>query len=173
MFARSGTFRGGWLRGGAAGTAIEAGAIDGSVVVDDRGVVSVMNNGGVHVSDRGVVVIDASAPFATDEADTAVAEAVVDAAVETDVRSPIAGVKEVRSATPAPIAGGPEIAGRGSENPSAGNPEVAVIAVCPIAGSPDVADGWADGLHIDGKRGWPDVNAYADRDLRRSCRRHR
>src|SRR5580704_16689377 len=108
MLAFGSAFRSGWLRDSATSAAVEADAIDGRVVVDHRGVVSVVDDGGVHVGDRGVVVIDAATPFATNEANTAVAEAVVNPAIKADVRSPVAGIAI------GPVARRPDIADSGA-----------------------------------------------------------
>lgn len=51
----------------AAGPAVEAGAIHGRVVVDHRGVVGIMDDGGVDVGDRAIVVVHAAVPVSARE----------------------------------------------------------------------------------------------------------
>ena len=92
---------------------------------------------------HGAVISEYSAPpLAADEADAAVAEAVVNAAVEADMRSPVAGVPSVHAARIAPVARGPQKTGAGRLHPDARNPEVARIAIRPVAGRPEVARRW-------------------------------
>ena len=94
----------------------------------------------------GAVVPEAAAaPVSAVETDAEVAEAVVDAAVVADVGSPVAGVPEVSVVAVAPVAGRPESAGVGSENPGARNPFVTLAGPYPVAGRPDIAvagGGW-------------------------------
>src|SRR6185312_8148113 len=54
-------------------------------------------------------------PVAAFIADATVAEAVVDATVETDVRAPVASMEDEGRAAPSPIPGGPEIAIAGAD----------------------------------------------------------
>src|ERR1700757_1339433 len=92
-----------------AALAVEARAVHHSRVVDYGAVdVDIADHGLVHAYDCGVVGKYAASPFAADEADAAVTEAVVNAAVESDVRSPVARVPDVKAAGEAPVARGPE-----------------------------------------------------------------
>ena len=77
--------------------------------VADHGVIdiSVVYVGHIHIGDRGVVMERAADPASAYEAVSEVAEAVVDASVESDVRTPVPGAPKVRSVTPAPVAGRP------------------------------------------------------------------
>lgn len=87
-------------------TAVEANAIDRHVV-DDGPVVYIGDVDRAHVHDRAIVEECAAAPVTTLKANTGISEPVVDAAIETNVRSPISGVPEVDSIGPSPIAGCP------------------------------------------------------------------
>src|SRR5271169_4777971 len=79
-------------RGRAAGPAVEADLVHGDVV-DDGFVVGVVNDGYVgHVGDRAIVGKGITHPAPTRKADAHIAEAVVDAAIKPDVRTPIADV---------------------------------------------------------------------------------
>ena len=81
-----------------------------------------------------------------------VAVAVVDAAVEADVRSPEAAVKDVDAVEEAPVTGGPKGAVEGRSAPCAGHPVVADGGVCPVAGGPEIVRRGGFGLLVDGKR---------------------
>src|ERR1700733_13253667 len=70
-------------------------------------VVCVVNDGGVYVIHVSVVGEVATFPAATFVSNTAVAEAVVDAAVEAHLRAPIPLVEKECAAPPAPITWGP------------------------------------------------------------------
>jgi len=101
----------------------------------------------------GVIEEVTAAPLATNEAYAEVAEAIVDAAIEADVRAPVAGVEAVIAAFPTPPRGCPEITGFRRDDPGAGNPVIAaVICIGPVARRPDVAVAGADGLYVDRKR---------------------
>src|ERR1700740_3073319 len=70
-----------------AGAAVKANAADVGVVDHSLVDVCVVNDGCIHMGYGSVVVKAPTAPFAADEADAAVAEAVVNAAVEAHVRA--------------------------------------------------------------------------------------
>src|SRR5580658_9746315 len=104
-----------------------------------------------------------------------ITETIVDAAVETDLRSPVARVPEIGAVRPAPITGRPEKADLGRFNPRTGHPEVsAVVAVAPVAGRPEVAVAGANGLRVNGKHRRRD--GHGENNLRGSggrCGRNR
>src|SRR5580704_3507218 len=117
-----------WPRGNAIRATVEAGPI----VVDDRGVV---NDGSVHVHHGRVVGKRTATPFTANKTDSAITEAVIDAAVKPNVEAPVTGVKDIHAAcTPTPVARCPEIAGLRSQNPGAGHPVVAKLPPRPVAG---------------------------------------
>src|SRR5579863_744519 len=122
-----------------AGSAVvgNVGVVHDGVVMDDGLVhVGVVDDGRVHVNDCGVIGELAAAPLAAGKADAHVAEAIVDTAVEADVRSPVAFVEEELAAFPTPPGRGPQKADGGRGNPGAGNPVIPVGTVGPVAGSP-------------------------------------
>jgi hypothetical protein len=111
-----------------------ADAVDGCVV--DNGLV--VHIGDVHIADIGhrpVVGENSIVPASAFEPDAGVAETLVDATVEADLRPPVAFIPNESATAPAPEARSPEHTGNGRLHPSAGNPVVAVGAVGPIAGS--------------------------------------
>src|SRR6202035_5244845 len=117
----------------------------------------------VHVHHGGVVGEVAALPTSALKALAAIAKAVVHAAVEADVRSPVAGVEEEGATAPAPVAGSPEQDDAGRLHPDARNPVVAVGAVRPVAGSPEIAVAGAERLGVDGQ--WRRRDANRDEDL--------
>src|SRR5277367_2744202 len=140
-------------------------------VVDYRGVVNVVNVRHIDVVNGAVIekvpVIPSSAFIAVAE----VTEAVVNSAVEANVRTPKAHVKNKCRATPSPPARRPEESRLRGQHPCTWHPVVAVRAVSPIARRPEIAFGGARGLLVDGKCGWAETDRYAD--LRgRCCRYH-
>ncbi len=143
----------------------------GFVVHDDCLVhVNVGDADGVHVHDGGVVEERSATPFAAAKARAAVSKAVVNPAVEANMRSPVAAIPCVDSVIPTPVAGGPQQARLRHFNPRAGNPVITVIVVpCPISGSPHKTLSRADRLFVNRQRRRfdSDGNVDADRELRR------
>ena len=131
-----------------------------------RSVVGVVNDGGVyviHVSIVGEVATFPAAPLITD---AAVAEAIIDAAIEAHLWPPISFVEKERALAPAPITGRPEKADLRCFHPRTGHPVVAILLVIrPVAGCPKVAVGGTDWLLVDRKRRWTEVHGNADTDL--------
>ena len=109
------------------------------VVVHDHGaVVDVVDYGDVDIVDGTVVVEVARIPVPALIADAHITEAVVDSAIETDVRTPVATEPAVTPVRPAPIARSPESALIRSLHPNAGNPIVAGCSIVPVAGRPEI-----------------------------------
>ena len=73
------------------GTAVEAHTVDRDIV-DNRPVVYVRDVNRADVTDRSVIKESPTAPVAARESNTGIPEAVIDTAIESDVRTPIAGV---------------------------------------------------------------------------------
>src|SRR5208337_5111865 len=103
--------------------------------------------------EHGAVVEEGgTSPLAASETYATVAEAVVNPAIEADMRSPIAGVPAIQAAREAPVAGGPQHAHR-RNHPGSGNPVVAaVVTPRPIPRGPEIARTGADGLCIHRQR---------------------
>src|SRR5208283_4817052 len=107
------------------------------VIHDHVALVHVPHIDDIDIHDGAVIEEAAATPLAAPEADAAVSEAVVNAAIEADVRSPVAGVPRIKAAAPSPVAGGPEHA-NGRYDPGAGNPVVAAVVIPgPVARGPD------------------------------------
>src|SRR5205823_4155146 len=156
----------------AAGTAVEADARDVTLIYDDALFVDVVNHGHVHIGDGAVVEVVASAPVAAQEANTGIAKAIVNAAVEADPWSPVAGVPKIGTLGKSPVARSPEQAGFRGEYPCAGNPEITVGAVGPIARRPYVIRARAERLRVNGECRGPDADRSAHGNLSRGWGRN-
>src|SRR4029077_5930082 len=117
-------------------------------IVDDGLVVGIVDHRHVDVVHLTVIEKVPAMPVSACIADTNIAEAVIDAAVETDVRSPISGMPDIHTFTPTPIPGRPKKARLRREYPSAGHPKVAFVTPSPIPGRPDVTFPGAYGLRV-------------------------
>src|SRR5262249_26284846 len=141
---------------------------DGGVVDDGAVDVDVMHDRGVYVDHGGVVTEVAAFPAAADEADAAVAIAVVNATVETDMGTPVAAVPSVDAAALTPVTRRPKETRSGGCDPNAGHPVVAQIPIGPITGRPEIAVDGAWGLNVYGQGGrrHTDGNAHRHAELR-------
>jgi hypothetical protein len=133
---------------------------DTGVVVDDDGAVVDVGDVDVDPVDGAVVVEVVAAPIAAVVADAGVAEAVVDAAVKADVGAPESAVKAPASVIPAPVARGPEGAVVGWGTPGPRDPVVAGGSPVPVAGGPDVVGRGGFRLLIDGQGWWGLVGVF-------------
>src|SRR5271157_4071379 len=133
-----------------------AGAVEADVprvVHDDGAVVDVGHIGHVHVDHRAVVEEGSASPLAAEETYAAVSEAVVNSAVEANMRPPVASVPAVEAASETPIARSPEHADR-RDHPCAGDPIVAAYVIPrPITRGPEISRTRANGLRINRQRG--------------------
>jgi hypothetical protein len=108
--------------------------VEGSVV--DGPAINIMEIAADHVIYRAIVVEGAVIPVAAFISHTAVAIAIIHAAVKADLCAPVAFVPGVATPTPTPIAGSPEQTDFGSHHPRTRHPEVAIVAIGPVAGRP-------------------------------------
>jgi len=118
----------------------------GDVVHHDGAVVDVSDAGDIDAVDGAVVVEVVASPIAAVVAIAGVAEAIVDAAVETDVKAPVTAVEAPAVVIPTPISRGPQSAIVGGSAPCAGNPVVAGWTPVPVTGGPDIV--WRRGLGL-------------------------
>src|SRR5580658_5402038 len=129
-------------------------------VVDDYRFVHVdiSDRGSTYARDCRVIEVRPVAPLAAVKSVSAVTVAVVDAAVESNLRAPVTRIPHVGAIVPTPVAGRPELA-NGSFHPRPGHPVIAVIVVPrPVAGGPQISGAGAERLLIDGQRWWADAN---------------
>ena len=124
---------------------------DASVVVDDDGVVVDVGDVDVHAVDGAIVVEVIASPIAAVIAEAGVAEAIVDAAVEADVGAPVSAIEAPAVVVPTPVTGGPEGAIVRRKAPGAGNPVVADGTRVPVAGGPNIVGRGGYRLVVDGK----------------------
>src|ERR1700690_2773039 len=121
-----------------------------------------------HMHHCSVVGEDAALPDAAGKTDATIAESVVHATIETNMRAPIAVIEHEHSVVPAPVTRRPKRADVGRRHPRSWYPEVAVRPVTPIPRRPHQTWIGADRLFVDRqpRRSKPD----ADKDSR--ARRH-
>lgn len=131
----------------------------------DGCVVGVVHYVDAYVCDGAVVIEVVAAPVTARVADAGVAEPIINAAVEADLGSPVAGVPAIETPSECPIAGSPEESDCGRLNPCAGHPVITVGSVGPVARNPKVAGSGADRLRVDGQDGRTNENGYANGDL--------
>src|SRR6266404_3036556 len=110
--------------------------------------IGVMNHAGVHVRHGGVVTEAVSFPSAAPVAVSGIAIAVVNAAVKTDSRAPVAVIKSIKTVAPAPPGRGPKQTYYRRRNPGAGDPIVIADTPSPVTGSPDIARDRNRRLHL-------------------------
>lgn len=98
--------------------------------------VRVVNDRRVHTHNCGVIGESSTAPLAPGKSDTHVAIAVIDAAVVPDLIAPVAVMKAIVAAFPAPPRRSPEGSLIWSRNPCPGYPVIAVITPGPVPWRP-------------------------------------
>src|SRR6516225_4355142 len=114
-----------------------------------------MSDGDVaEIVHRSIVDEHAIVPPATLIADAAVAKAVIDSAIETNVGAPIARVPYVDPVAPAPITRRPQQAHGRRQHPGARNPVISNRTDPPVAGGPYVTGCGNRGLLIDRQFRW-------------------
>lgn len=150
-------------------SAVIAHSVDRYIVDDGSVDVHIPDDGGVYVAHSCVVVETIAPPVAAFISTAVIAEAVVHAAVEADVWSPVSGVPRVAATTPAPVTWCPQQAVAGCNDPGSGNPVIVISAPGPVAGCPDVIRARANGLIIDGQGRWSDVDRDSYADLPERC----
>jgi hypothetical protein len=102
---------------------------------------------------NGTVVIEVVAfPITTVITDAGITEAVVDAAIEADVKTPEAAMETIAAAVEAPITRGPESPIVRRSTPGAGDPIVAGGSPAPVTGGPEVVGRGGYRLIVDRKR---------------------
>src|SRR5579864_6571217 len=152
--------------GRAAIAAIKADAVY-SGVIDHRIVdVGVMDVDYIHIGDRAVVEIVVAAPVSSEESHSGIAKAVINAAVEADMRTPVSRMPDVDSCSPSPISRSPEQAYCRWRNPGAGHPVISFRSPGPITRRPNPS--WFGTGRLDVNRQYRRTNAdrYSNRNLR-------
>ena len=111
-----------------------------------------MNNGNIYVGHRAVIVQRAIIPIRAVIAMARISETVVDAAIESNVRPPVARVPLIDVIVISPPRRRPERAHIRGHNPRAGNPVIVGIGISPIAWRPNVIVAGSRRLAVIGKR---------------------
>jgi hypothetical protein len=105
-FVSPGLLLGRRTRGHSAASAVEGNVR--AIVYDHRPVIDIGDVGDIHIGHRAVVEESAAAPFTAGETFAEVSETVINAAIESDVRTPIAGIPKIDAAVPTPVSRSPQ-----------------------------------------------------------------
>ena len=135
------------------------------IVVDDRGVVGIVNFRDIDVVHRAVVVKAVVVPAPAFITAAEIAVAVIYAAVKANLWAPLTLMESKDSSAPTPVGRRPEKTRFRSQHPGTGDPKIIIPIPGPIARSPDIALLRADGLLIDGQRRRRIADGNADADL--------
>src|ERR1700722_10036085 len=154
-------FRSGCAGIKSAGSAAVAGVVGGGVI-DDGLVVGITDVCVADVIHRAVVVEGAVVPISAFIAHTTKTEAVVDAAVEADVRAPVSAIPGVGIAAPSPVTRRPKHTNHGRLHPGTRYPEVTFTAVRPVAGRPQITGSRDCGLLVDRQPWRSDLDRHAE-----------
>jgi hypothetical protein len=101
-------------------------------------VVNMVNSGRIHIRYRTVIFHSAVVPISAVVAAARISITVIDAAIVSDVRTPIATVPMVGATIVTPPGRRPERAHIRGHDPSAGNPVITGACIAPVAGRPNV-----------------------------------
>src|SRR5271170_7270719 len=93
-----------------------------------------VNHCRVDVHHGRVVREDPAIPASADETDSSVPKSIINAAIKSNVRAPIACMENVPDAAPAPISRSPKEPDSRSHDPGARHPEISGRPVRPISG---------------------------------------
>src|SRR5690242_7782036 len=127
--------------------AVEADARS-AVIVHHRRVVGVVNHRHVDVVHGAVVIKMVVLPSPAFIPVAKVAESIINPAIESHHRAPIAFVKVISPAAPGPIARRPKESRPRRQNPCSRHPVIIVSIPCPISWRPNVSLAWANWLFI-------------------------
>jgi hypothetical protein len=123
LLAKHRYFRGRWPSVQTTAAAIVTDSHIGDV--DNPIVINIVNDVDVYIVHGAIVVEGAPVPISSLVPAAHVTEPVIDAAVEADVRTPIAVMPAIATAAKTPVGRRPEGTDIGSKNPDAGDPIVA------------------------------------------------
>ena len=123
-----------------------------AVIVRHRIFVDIVNDRSVYIRDRGVVVNTVVVPVRALIAATRISEAVVNAAIVADVRTPIARVPMVIAIIETPIRRRPQRAHVRGQHPRTRNPVITGTCVAPVTRRPHIVVTGSRRLAVIGKR---------------------
>ena len=155
-----------WRGANAACAPVKAGAVVHRRIVDDSPVVRIVNDRCVDAHHRAVIKETSAAPVPSTKADSAIAEAIVDAPVEANMRPPVTSVPCIQTTTIAPITRRPKNTNRWRVYPHARDPVVACRLVAPIARRPHISIPRTNRLRINRKNWRRNRNRHKDASKR-------
>jgi hypothetical protein len=134
-----------------------------AVIVDDRLVVDIRYVRRADINDRAVIEEVPALPIAALVASAAVAIAIVDAAIKSDLRPPVACMPNENGTYGCPVSRRPQVVGLRRLDPGAGYPVVVlnVIAPGPVSRHPEVPVSRNRRLLIYRELGRGDADGYA------------
>jgi len=114
----------------------------------------------IDVIDRYVVTEFVIFPVSAFVAGATISIAVVNSAIETDRRAPVAAIPGKGVTAPAPLTWSPQHANRRWLDPCARHPEIAFTTVSPVAGRPQITALGTDRLRVRHQLGRSDRDRY-------------
>src|ERR1700722_11272516 len=140
--------------------------------VHDPCFIHVANHGDVYVGHRTIVEKVTVVPTSAFVTVTEIAEAIVDSAIKSYLRTPVAIMENVPAVSPAPVSGRPEKTNFRSQYPSSGNPIVIIVSISPVARRPNVTIAGTYRLIVDRQLRRCNRNRDSHAHLGEGCRRH-
>ena len=129
------------------------------LVVDGRLIcVGILNVGRADVVHSRIIREVSPLPATAAIAIATIAIAIIDAAIITDVRSPVTRVKYIRASVPSPIRRGPQIPNLRRLDPRPRHPVISIIAISPISRCPNITIIWTGRLVVHLERWRRDVD---------------
>src|ERR1700688_3672041 len=138
LFSCRPLFLGGLSRANATITPVIADARRIVIVVGNSAVVGIVNDRHIDVVYRPIVGETFAFPASAEIANSHVTEAVIHAAIKSNMRPPITGIPVIAAVAPTPIARSPKNPHAWSQHPGTRNPIVIIVAISPITGRPDI-----------------------------------
>jgi hypothetical protein len=123
-----------------------------ATVVRNSIFVNVVNYCGIHIGDRAIVFNRAVVPIRAIITAARISEAVIDAAVEADMWTPIARVSNIEAVLVTPVWRRPQRSNPGCDHPSSGDPIVTGRRIIPVTGRPEIVVFGTRRLAVLGKR---------------------
>jgi hypothetical protein len=123
-----------------------------AAIVGHSVVINIVSNRRIHIRDRAVVIHGAVIPISAVVAAARISKAVIDAAVVTNMRTPVAGMPQIGAIIVTPPRRRPERVYPRRQHPRTGNPVVAGVCIIPVAGRPNVIVAGSGRLAVVGKR---------------------
>ena len=104
-----------------------------------RIVINVVNHSGIHIGDVAIIIQAAIAPVRPVVTAPRISKSIIDAAIKTDMRTPVPGVPQIISVVVIPVRRRPQCIHPRRQHPRARHPVIAAICVTPVARRPVIA----------------------------------